>query len=73
MKIATWNVNSLNVRLRRSRVAARAAGCAGAAGNQTGDETPRAEIEAAGYHAVYAGQKTYNGVACSVASRRRMS
>src|SRR5690606_24296852 len=24
---------------------------------------PRAELEAAGYHAVFAGQKTYNGVA----------
>lgn len=24
---------------------------------------PRAELEAAGYHAAYAGQKTYNGVA----------
>ena len=66
MKLATWNVNSLNVRLphvlkwleenptdvlciQETKL--------------TDDKFPAAAIEAAGYHVVYTGQKTYNGVA----------
>ncbi len=66
MKIASWNVNSLNVRLPHVE-----RWCA----EQTPDvlvlqETkledakfPVAALEAAGYHAAFSGQKTYNGVA----------
>ncbi|HJV74364.1 MAG TPA: exodeoxyribonuclease III [Noviherbaspirillum sp.] len=66
MKLATWNVNSLKVRLpqvlqwltdnpvdvlclQETKL--------------TDDKFPAAEIEKAGYHAVFSGQKTYNGVA----------
>ncbi len=66
MKIATWNVNSLKVRLpqvlqwlqdnpvdvlclQETKL--------------TDDKFPLMEIQAAGYQAVFAGQKTYNGVA----------
>jgi exodeoxyribonuclease III len=66
MKIATWNVNSLKVRLpqvlqwlndnpidvlclQETKM--------------TDDKFPAAEIIAAGYHVVFTGQKTYNGVA----------
>lgn len=66
MKLATWNVNSLKVRLpqvlqwlqdnpidvlclQETKL--------------TDDKFPEAEITAAGYHVVYSGQKTYNGVA----------
>jgi exodeoxyribonuclease-3 len=66
MKLVTWNVNSLKVRLpqvlqwlemnpvdvlciQETKL--------------TDDKFPQAEIEAAGYHVVFTGQKTYNGVA----------
>lgn len=66
MKIATWNVNSIRVRLpqvlawlekenpdvlclQETKI--------------TDEEFPVAAFRGAGYHAVYAGQKTYNGVA----------
>jgi exodeoxyribonuclease-3 len=66
MKLATWNVNSLKVRLpqvlqwlsdnpvdilclQETKL--------------TDDKFPTADIEAAGYHVVFSGQKTYNGVA----------
>jgi exodeoxyribonuclease-3 len=66
MKIATWNVNSLKVRLphllqwledkpvdvlclQETKL--------------TDEKFPQAEINAAGYHVVFTGQKTYNGVA----------
>jgi exodeoxyribonuclease-3 len=66
MKLATWNVNSLKVRLphvlqwltdnpvdvlclQETKM--------------TDDKFPIADIEAAGYHVAYSGQKTYNGVA----------
>ena len=66
MKIATWNVNSLKVRLlqvlqwlkdnpvdilclQETKL--------------TDEKFPLTEIEAAGYQAVFTGQKTYNGVA----------
>jgi exodeoxyribonuclease-3 len=66
MKLATWNVNSLKVRLPHV--------LQWLADNpvdvlciqetkMTDDKFPVAEIEAAGYHAAFTGQKTYNGVA----------
>ena len=66
MKIASWNVNSLNVRLPQVL-----AWCADAAPDVlalqetklTDDRFPADELRAAGYHSVFSGQKTYNGVA----------
>ena len=66
MKLATWNVNSLKVRLPQV--------LQWLADNPvdvlclqetklTDDKFPVAEINAAGYHVVFSGQKTYNGVA----------
>ena len=66
MKIATWNINSLKVRLphvlqwlAESPVEVL---CLQET-KMTDDKFPVAEIEAAGFHVVYSGQKTYNGVA----------
>ena len=66
MKIATWNVNSLKVRLphvldwlaanQPDALCLQELKCENKA-------FPLAEIEAAGYQAVFSGQKTYNGVA----------
>lgn len=66
MKIATWNVNSLRVRLPHvlQWLAAAQPDVLAIQETKTVDEQfPLAEIEAAGYKAVFAGQKTYNGVA----------
>jgi len=66
MKIATWNINSLNVRLPQvlAWLAAEQPDVLALQETKLVDEKfPRAEIEAAGYRPVYAGQKTYNGVA----------
>ncbi|HRJ51919.1 MAG TPA: exodeoxyribonuclease III [Candidatus Thiothrix moscowensis] len=66
MKIATWNVNSLRVRLPHvlQWLAAAQPDVLAIQETKTVDEQfPLAEIEAAGYQAVFAGQKTYNGVA----------
>lgn len=66
MKIATWNVNSLKVRLphllgwladRQPDVV-----CLQETKQQDAD-FPHAELQAAGYHSVCSGQKSYNGVA----------
>jgi len=66
MKIASWNVNSLRVRLpqvlewlgeHQPDVLALQET------KMTDDQFPAGEIEAAGYHVSYSGQKTYNGVA----------
>lgn len=74
MQLVTWNVNSLKVRLpqvlkwletnpvdvlciQETKL--------------TDDKFPQAEIEAAGYHVAYTGQKTYNGVA--ILSRHTIS
>ncbi|MGV7210671.1 exodeoxyribonuclease III [Oxalobacteraceae bacterium A2-2] len=66
MKLATWNVNSLNVRLPHllkwldeNPVDVL---CIQET-KLTDDKFPVAAIEAAGYHVAYSGQKTYNGVA----------
>ena len=66
LKLATWNVNSLKVRLPQvlqwltdnpvDVLALQET-------KLTDDKFPVAEIEAAGYHVVFSGQKTYNGVA----------
>ena len=66
MKLATWNVNSLSVRLPQL-LAWLAANPVDAIVLQetklTDDKFPQAELAAAGYRASWFGQKTYNGVA----------
>jgi len=66
LKLATWNVNSLKVRLPHLldwlRAQAPDVVCLQET-KLTDDRFPRAELEAAGYRSVYAGQKTYNGIA----------
>jgi exodeoxyribonuclease-3 len=66
MKIATWNVNSLKVRLPQvlDWLATSQTDILCLQETKTTDENfPVVEIEAAGYQVVYSGQKTYNGVA----------
>jgi exodeoxyribonuclease III len=66
MKIATWNVNSLSVRLPQvlAWLATESPDVLALQETKVVDEKfPRAEIEAAGYRAAFAGQRTYNGVA----------
>lgn len=66
MRIASWNVNSLKVRLPHVLQ-----WCADAQPDVlalqetklTDDKFPHEEIEACGYHVAFSGQKTYNGVA----------
>lgn len=66
LKVASWNVNSLNVRLPHVL-----AWCADARPDvlalqetKLPDERfPVAELRASGYHSVFSGQPTYNGVA----------
>ncbi|HUJ86621.1 MAG TPA: exodeoxyribonuclease III [Burkholderiales bacterium] len=66
MKLATWNVNSLKVRLQQlvdwlAREKPDAI-CLQETKLEDGN-FPAAELQAAGYRAAFAGQKTYNGVA----------
>jgi exodeoxyribonuclease-3 len=66
MKIATWNVNSLKVRLPQvlDWLATSEADVLCLQETKLTDENfPVAEIKAAGYRVIYSGQKTYNGVA----------
>ena len=66
MRIATWNVNSLKVRLPHllDWLARQSPDAVCIQETKTEDSRfPRTEIEASGYRVVYAGQKTYNGVA----------
>jgi exodeoxyribonuclease-3 len=66
MKIATWNVNSIRKRLDRviPWLAEHQPDVLCMQETKVEDEAfPRAEIEAAGYHVLCHGQKTYNGVA----------
>jgi exodeoxyribonuclease-3 len=66
LKVASWNVNSLNVRLPHVL-----AWCAEAEPDVlalqetklTDDRFPADELKAAGYHSLFSGQPTYNGVA----------
>ena len=65
MKLATWNVNSLKVRLPQVLEWAAQHRPDVLCLQETKLENPRfpaAEIEAAGYRALHNGQKTYNGV-----------
>jgi exodeoxyribonuclease-3 len=66
MRLATWNVNSLNVRLPQMLdwLAANPVDALVLQETKlTDDKFPAAEIEAAGYQVHWFGQKTYNGVA----------
>ncbi|HEX9880071.1 MAG TPA: exodeoxyribonuclease III [Candidatus Binatia bacterium] len=66
MKIATWNVNSLKVRLPQVQewVSAQTPDVLCLQETKLEDgKFPAQEIAAAGYRTVFAGQKTYNGVA----------
>ena len=66
MKLATWNVNSLRVRLPHLTdwlVQARPDIVCLQELKLEDAKFPRAELEAAGYAAACHGQKTYNGVA----------
>jgi exodeoxyribonuclease-3 len=66
MKLATWNVNSLSVRLVQllEWLAAQQPDIVMLQETKlTDDKFPLAEIEAAGWKAQWFGQKTYNGVA----------
>ncbi len=66
MKITTWNVNSLKVRLPQllDWLKANPVDVIGIQETKLTDEAfPGAELEAAGWHWAHNGQKTYNGVA----------
>ncbi len=66
MKIASWNVNSLKVRMPHLLQWLEAArpDLLGLQETKCGDEAfPLADIEASGYRVIFSGQKTYNGVA----------
>jgi exodeoxyribonuclease III len=66
MKIATWNVNSLRVRLPQvlDWLAANPVDALAIQETKlTDDAFPGADLEAAGWNWVHSGQKTYNGVA----------
>jgi exodeoxyribonuclease III len=66
LKLATWNVNSLAVRLPQLLdwlTANPVDALVLQETKLTDDKFPHAEILAAGYHAQWFGQKTYNGVA----------
>lgn len=66
MKITTWNVNSLKVRLPHvlDWLAANPVDALGIQETKlTDDKFPLEELRAAGINAAYIGQKTYNGVA----------
>ena len=73
VRVATWNVNSLRVRL--PHVRAWLARCAVDVlalqkTKLTDPDFPQSELAAHGYHSIASGQKTYNGVALAVRSRR---
>jgi exodeoxyribonuclease-3 len=66
LKIASWNVNSLNVRLPHVLAwcdIAKPDVLALQETKLTDDRFPANELQDAGYHSVFSGQKTYNGVA----------
>ncbi len=66
MRIASWNVNSLNVRLPhllRWVTDARPDVVALQETKLPDERFPAGDIEALGYHVAFSGQKTYNGVA----------
>lgn len=66
MKIATWNVNSLRIRLPQLLEWAKLTKPDVIAVQETkvtDDDFPKDEIENAKYHVAFSGQKTFNGVA----------
>lgn len=66
LKIASWNVNSLNVRLPHVQAwlaEAQPDILALQETKLTDDKFPAADFRDAGYHSVFSGQPTYNGVA----------
>jgi len=66
MKIVSWNVNSLRVRLPHVLdwlESAKPDVLALQETKQTDEDFPAQAIQDAGYHVVFSGQKTYNGVA----------
>lgn len=66
LKIASWNVNSLNVRLPHVQAwlaEAQPDILALQETKLTDDKFPAADFAAAGYYSVFSGQPTYNGVA----------
>ena len=66
MRLATWNVNSLKVRLPQvlDWLGALQPDVLCLQETKLVDQAfPSAELQAAGYHSAFAGQKTYNGVA----------
>jgi len=66
IKIASWNVNSLNVRLPHVLAWTAAANPDILALQETklpDERFPHESLAEAGYHSVFSGQKTYNGVA----------
>jgi exodeoxyribonuclease-3 len=66
MKIASWNVNSLNVRLPHVLAWCDVAQPDVLALQETklpDDRFPVEELMSSGYHCIFSGQKTYNGVA----------
>jgi exodeoxyribonuclease III len=66
LSLATWNVNSLKVRLPHllDWLAAHAVDIVCLQETKlTDDRFPQADLQAAGYRSVFAGQKTYNGIA----------
>lgn len=66
MKIASWNVNSLRVRLEHVLQWLETAQpdiLVLQETKMTNDQFPESEIREAGYNVVFSGQKTYNGVA----------
>ena len=66
MKIATWNVNSINVRMPQLLEWLKTAGLDVLCMQETktvDDNFPVMEIKAAGFDAEFVGQKSYNGVA----------
>lgn len=73
-RLATWNVNSLNVRLPHllDWLASQQVDIVALQETKLEDgKFPHAAIEAAGFHAVFSGQKTYNGVALLARSEIR--
>lgn len=74
MKIATWNVNSLKVRLPHvlEWLAAHQPDVLALQETKlTDDKFPQADLQAAGYFSLWSGQPTYNGVA--ILSRQAVS
>ena len=66
MRVATWNVNSLRVRMPHLRdwLAANPVDVIALQETKLDDpDFPRAELESLGLHVAFSGQRTYNGVA----------